>query len=126
MWEVDQALAERTRFTQLDTGRWKAEYHGFVTVTAEGDTPTQSERQLSRALDVLLASLIRGGKDREKRGTAGKISALMLSDAITVVKNTAKETARLKKDWGRVYSSKLDESEETRSPAELKQPRKRR
>jgi len=98
MWEVDRALTENIRFTQLEPGRWKAEYTGFVTVTAEGRTPTESERQLSRAMDVLLASLIRGGKDRDQPDTDTIISSLMLSDAITVVKNTARKTKKFKQD----------------------------
>jgi len=66
MWLVNQALSENTRYTQLGDGRWKAEYNGFVKMTAEGKTPTESEKQLSQAMDTLLASLIRGGKDRQK------------------------------------------------------------
>jgi len=97
MWEVNQALAEQTRFTQLEKGRWKAEYKGFVTIAAEGGTPTESERQLNRAMDVLLASLIRGGKDGEKKDVDTIISSFMLSDAITVVRTTARRTAEFKR-----------------------------
>ena len=35
MWEVDQALSEHTRFTQLEKGRWKAEYKGFEPLEVE-------------------------------------------------------------------------------------------
>jgi hypothetical protein len=107
MWEVDRALAESTRFTQLEQSRWKAEYTGFVTVTAEGRTPTESERHLSRAMDVLLASLIRGGTDRDKPDTEAMISSLMLSDAITVVNNTAKKTKKYKQDLRRRADSAM-------------------
>jgi hypothetical protein len=107
MWEVDRALTENTRFTQLERGRWKAEYSGFVTMTAEGDTPTESERQLSRAMDVLLASLIRGGKDRDKPDTVAVISSSMLTDAITVVDNTAKKTKKFKQDGRRRADSAM-------------------
>ena len=98
MWEVNQALADQTRFTQLEKGRWKAEYKGFVTIAAEGETPTESERQLNRAMDVLLASLIRGGKEGERLDTDAFISSLMLSDAISVVKTTARKTAEFKRN----------------------------
>ena len=101
MWEVNQALAEQTRFTQLEKGRWKAEYKGFVTIAAEGGTPTESERQLNRAMDVLLASLIRGGKDGEKKDVDTIISSFMLSDAISVVKATARKTAEFKRKSSR-------------------------
>jgi hypothetical protein len=111
MWEVDRALTENTRYTQLDKGRWKAEYTGFVTVTAEGRTPTESERQLSRAMDVLLASLIRGGKDRDQPDADAFISSVMLSDAITVVKNTAKKTRKFKQDWRRGADSAMPPAE---------------
>ena len=100
MWEVDRALTEQTRFTQLEKGRWKAEYKGFVTIAAEGGTPTESERQLSRAMDVLLASLIRGGTDREKPDADTIISSSMLSDAISVVRTTARKTAEFKRKSG--------------------------
>jgi hypothetical protein len=39
MWKVDSALAENTHVTQLEAGGWSAEYHGFVTVSAEGRSP---------------------------------------------------------------------------------------
>lgn len=117
---------QNARFTQLEQGRWRAEYTGFVTMTAEGDTPTESERHLSRAMDVLLAGLIRGGKDREKPDTVAAISSLMLSDAIAVVNNTAKKTARFKQARHQAFSGKPEETEETADPAEVKEPRKRR
>jgi hypothetical protein len=126
MWEVDRALTENARFAQVENGRWKAEYRGFVTMTAEGDTPTESERKLSRAMDVLLASLIRGSKDREKTDTIFAMSSLMLSDAITVVQNTAKKTARFKQEGHRVYASKPTRQAGIREPTEVKKPRKRR
>lgn len=94
---VVPGAAEQTRFTQLEKGRWKAEYKGFVTIAAEGGTPTESERQLNRAMDVLLASLIRGGKDGEKKDVDTIISSFMLSDAISVVKTTARKTAEFKR-----------------------------
>ena len=112
MWEVDRALAENTRFTQLDKGRWRAEYTGFVTMTAQGDTPTESERQLTRAMDVLLASIIRGGKDRDKPDADAFIISLMLSDAITVVKNTAKKTKKFKQDGRRRADSAMPPAQE--------------
>ena len=65
-------------------------------MAAEGGTPTESERQLNRAMDVLLASLIRGGKDGERPDTDAVISSLMLSDAITVVRTTARKPAEFK------------------------------
>jgi len=126
MWEVDRALTENIRFTQLEQGRWKAEYTGFVIMTAEGDTPTESERQLSRAMDVLLASVIRGGKDRDKTDAIFAMSSLMLSDAITVVNNTAKKTARFKQDGHRVSSDESDRQKAKRGSAETREPRKRR
>lgn len=126
MWEVDRALTDNTRFTQVEKGRWKAEYKGFVTMAAEGDTPTESERQLSRAMDVLLASIIRGGKNREKPDAVAVISSSMLSDAITVVNNTAKQTAKFKQDGRWMFSSQPEEPEEEGDPAEMKKPRKRR
>jgi len=60
MWEVDRAVRETARFEQLKDGRWKATYKGFVTLSAEGATPTESERRLNDAMDARLASLIRG------------------------------------------------------------------
>ena len=107
MWEVNQALAENTRYMQLDKDRWRAEYKGFVNMAAEGATPTESERQLNRAMDVLLASIIRGGKDRDKPDTDAMISSLMLSDAITVVKNTAKKAKKYKQDLRRRADSAM-------------------
>jgi predicted RNase H-like HicB family nuclease len=98
MWEVDRALAENTRFTQLEKGRWRAAYEGFVTVTAEGDSPTESERQLSRALDTLLATLIRGGKGPKKLDPDAVLSSSMLSDSVRVVNTTARRTAKWKRD----------------------------
>ena len=62
MWEVDRALSERARYEQLEDGRWKAAYTGFVRLSAEGATPVESERKLHDAMDALLASLIRGEK----------------------------------------------------------------
>jgi hypothetical protein len=126
MWEVDHALAEHTHFMQIEGGRWKAEYKGFVVMTAEGDTPTMSERQLSRAMDTLLASLIRGGKDPEKRGPDAFITSLMLSDAITVVKNTAKKTAEFKRAKRKPFSSRLENSADGSRAAAEKTSRKRR
>jgi hypothetical protein len=111
MWEVDRALAENTRFTQLESGRWKAEFKGFVAVTAEGDSPTESERQLSRALDTLLASLIRGGKGPKKLDPDAFIGSLMLSDAITVVNDTARRTAKWKRDSHRLSSAEPEDQE---------------
>jgi hypothetical protein len=93
MWKVDQALAENTHFTQLEAGGWRAEYHGFVTVSAEGRSPGETERRLSMALDELLASLIRGGKAPTKLGADAIIEKSMLSDAIAVVNSTARQTA---------------------------------
>ena len=112
MRQVNQALSENTRYTQLGDGRWKAEYNGFVKMTAEGQTPTQSEVQLNRAMDTLLASLIRGGKDREKADPDAFISSLMLSDAICVVMKTAKESARFKKGAPHEVRSESKASEE--------------
>ena len=66
-------------------------------MAAEGSTPTESERQLNRAMDVLLASLIRGGKDGTKKDADTIISSFMLSDAISVVKTTARKTAEFKR-----------------------------
>jgi hypothetical protein len=97
MWKVDQALAENTHFTQLETGGWRAEYHGFVTVSAEGRSPSETERRLSMAFDELLASLIRGGKAPTKLGADAIIEQSLLSDAIAVVNNTARQTADWKK-----------------------------
>ena len=103
MWKVDQALAENTHFTQLEAGGWRAEYHGFVTVSAEGRTPGETERRLSMALDELLASLIRGGHAAAKLDTDAIIEKSMLSDAIAVVNNTARQTAAWKE--GRLRQS---------------------
>ena len=97
MWKVDKALAENTHFTQLETGGWRAEYHGFVTVSAEGRSPSETERRLSRAFDELLASLIRGGKAPTKLATDAIIEQSLLSDAIAVVNNTARQTAAWKR-----------------------------
>jgi hypothetical protein len=97
MWKVDQALAENTHFTQLETGGWRAEYHGFVTVSAEGRSPSDTERRLSMALDELLASLIRGGKAQTELTMDAIIEQSLLSDAIAVVNNTARQTAAWKK-----------------------------
>ena len=97
MWKVDKALAENTHFTQLETGGWRAEYHGFVTVSAEGRSPSDTERRLSMALDELLASLIRGGKAQTELTMDAIIEQSLLSDAIAVVNNTARQTAAWKK-----------------------------
>lgn len=124
MWEVDRALTENTRFKQIEQGRWKAEYRGFVTMTAEGGTPTEGERQLSRAMDVLLASIIRGGKDAEKPDTVSVMSSFMLSDAITVVKRTARQTARFKQNGHQLSSSEPDELKQKGESAKVRKPRK--
>ena len=123
MWEVNRALTENTRFTQLDNGRWKAEYKGFVIVAAEGDSPTESEQQLNRAMDVLLASLIRGGKEARKRDVVATMSSFMLSDAISVVKATARKTAEYKRSGSSTSSA---EPEEAMKPEDRPAVRKRR
>jgi hypothetical protein len=125
MWEVDRALTENTRDMQLDKDRWRAEYTGFVKMAAEGATPTESERQLSRAMDVLLANIIRGGKGREQKSMAAVVSSLVLSDAITVVRNPAKATAQLKRDEQRAFTTTLEAPGEAASP-ERSKPRKQR
>ena len=94
MWEVNEALSENTRWEQLADGRWKAEYNGFVKVTAEGDTPASSEKHLSRAMDTLLASIIRGGKDRKPKDMTALMRSVVLTDAIEVVRKTARQTPR--------------------------------
>jgi hypothetical protein len=104
MWEVNEALSENTRYEQLADGRWRAEYNGFVKLTAEGGTPAASEEQLSRAMDTLLASIIRGGKEREKKDTAALMSSLVLSDAITVVRKKARQVARFNLERSAVSS----------------------
>jgi hypothetical protein len=126
MWDIERALTENTRFTQLEDGRWKAEYKGFVTMTAEGDTPTEGERQLRRAMDVLLASLIRGPKTREETDAIFAMSALMLSDAITVVENTSKKTPRFKQGRRPASSGKPGSASEASTPPNVKKFRKRR
>ena len=126
MWDAERALTENTRFTQLENGRWKAEYKGFVTMTAEGDTPTEGERQLSRAMDVLLASLIRGPRSRKETDAIFAMSALMLSDAITVVENTAKKTPRFRQDRHSASSGKPGGAADARTSANVKPFRKRR
>lgn len=126
MWLVNQALSENTRYTQLGDGRWKAEYCGFVTMTAEGNTPAQSERQLSLAMDTLLASLIRGGKDRPPQDADAFIASLMLSDAITVVRNTASKTGEFKRKDRRLFSAGSEDSSEAKGPANPKSTRKSR
>ena len=124
MWEVDHALAAHTRFTQLDKGRWRADYEGFVTVTAEGDTPTESERQLHRAMDMLLASLIRGGEGWKPSSMATMTNSLVLSDAVKVVNNCAKKTAELKqKERERLAGEPEAPAED---PVAVGKPRKRR
>lgn len=66
LWEIDRAVRETARFEQRKNGRWKATYAGFVTLSAEGATPTESERRLNDAMDAWLAKLIRGSQGREK------------------------------------------------------------
>ena len=126
MWEVDRALTESLHFTQIEKGRWRAEYKGFVSMTAEGSTPTESERQLSRAMDVLLASLIRGPKDRKTTDTLFAMSSLMLSDAITVVQSTAKAPRRAAQVRPPAASSTPEAEAEARTPPNVKPFRKRR
>jgi hypothetical protein len=126
MWEVNRALSEQTRYTQLENGRWKAVYKGFVILAAEGDTPTESEQQLSRAMDMLLASLIRGGKDREKPDVAAALSSFMLSDAISVVKSTARKTAESKRTGFQTSSDEPVEPEKPGDRPVARKPRKRR
>jgi hypothetical protein len=126
MWEVERALTESLHFTQIAKNRWKAEYKGFVTMAAEGNTPTESERQLSRAMDVLLASLIRGPKDGETTDTIFAMSSLMLSDAITVVQNTAKQPRRIPRVRYPASSSTPEDGSEGKTPPNVKTFRKRR
>jgi hypothetical protein len=126
MWEVNRALSEHTRYTQLENGRWKAQDRGFVTMAAEGDTPTESEQQLSRAMDVLLVSLIRGGKDREKPDVVARLSSFMLSDAISVVKSTARKTAVFKRKGLDTSSAEPEEPQKPERRPEARKPRKRR
>jgi predicted RNase H-like HicB family nuclease len=126
MWQVNQPLSEDTRYTQLEDGRWKAEYNGFVKITAEGQTPTESEVQLNRAMDALLASLIRGGKDRPPQDGDAFIASLMLSDAITVVRNTASKTARFKQKNLRPFSTSSEAPREATGPVNPKRTRKSR
>jgi len=96
-WKVDQALAENTHFTQLETGGWRAEYQGFVTVSAEGRSSSETERRPSMVFDELLASLIRGGTAPTKLTADAIIEQSLLSDAIAVVNNTARQTAAWKR-----------------------------
>lgn len=126
MWEVSRALSEQTRYTQLENGRWKAAYKGFVIMAAEGDTPTESEQQLNRAMDVLLASLIRGGKDIQKKDTVAAMSAFMLSDAISVVKATARKTAEFKRRGFGVSSAEPEEPAKPEGRPAVRKLRKRR
>ena len=112
MWEVNEALSENTRYEQLADGRWKAQYNGFVKVEAEGDTPAASEHHLSRAMDTLLASIIRGGKERKKKDMAALMGSLVLTDAIRVVRKHAKQTAGFKSARPAVSSPTAHDSTE--------------
>jgi hypothetical protein len=129
MWLIREALSEHTRYTQLADGRWRAEYNGFVRMTAEGQTPTESEVQLNRAMDTLPASLIRGGKGRQKTDPDVVISSLMLSDAISVVMDTAKETTKFKtktRQWSGGSSESPEEPEEHVAAPVVPKTQKRR
>ena len=114
MWEVNEALSEQTRYEQLADGRWKAEYDGFVKVAAEGDTPAASEKHLSRAMDTLLASVIRGGKERERKDLAALMGSLVLTDAIRIVRKNARQTARFKSAGSAVSNRAAHDSTEPR------------
>lgn len=122
MWEVNEALSENTRYEQLADGRWRAEYNGFVKVTAEADTPAASEEQLSRAMDTLLASIIRGGKDRKKKDMAALMSSLALSAAIEVVEKRTMRTARFKPESSAASSGTAHDSTERRLQLVGKKP----
>ena len=110
MWEVNEALSENTRYEQLADGRWKAEYDGFVKVAAEGDTPAASEKHLGRAMDTLLASIIRGGKERKRKDVAALMSSLVLTDAIRVVRKEARQTARMTSELSEASGRAADKS----------------
>jgi hypothetical protein len=112
MWEVNEALSENTRYEQLTDGRWRAEYNGFVKLTAEGGTPAASEEQLSRAMDTLLASIIRGGKEREEKNMAALMSSFVLSEAITVVRKRARQAGRFTQESSAVSSRTAHDSTE--------------
>jgi hypothetical protein len=87
--------------------------------------PIESHRRLRRALDLLPASQIRGGRDREKTDPILKTSSLMLLDAISVVNHAAKKTARFGQDGHRPSRGETEPQKEQRVSADTGMSRRR-
>ena len=77
-------------------------------------------------MDVLLASLIRGGKDAKKRDVVAKMSSFMLSDAISVVRATARKTAEFKRHGFGASSAEPEDPKKPEHRPSAAKPRKRR
>ena len=87
-WKTSRALDERTEFVQLDHARWKATYRGFVTVSAEGLGPRDSQMNLGEAFDALLASLVRTSRPPARPAPPTVEEVVTESTALTIVKPT--------------------------------------
>lgn len=58
MWQTREALEAGTNYTRLKDNRWRAEYRGFVSIEAVGDSPHDCQSELVKAFDSAVSSLI--------------------------------------------------------------------
>jgi len=59
MWHVDRAVEESASYEQIGKHRWRASLSGFISASAEADTPSRSLSQLKEAIDLVLSSVVR-------------------------------------------------------------------
>ncbi len=72
MWQASDALVSHTQYSQLDDGRWRATYRGFVTVFAEGESPCGSQMEMEKLFDSTLADLIRRTSRTQSKSAASR------------------------------------------------------
>jgi hypothetical protein len=66
MFEAEHALGEHLEYCQIGPNHWKATYRGFITLSAEGKDPRNTQHNLYKAFDLFLANLIRTSHDAER------------------------------------------------------------
>jgi hypothetical protein len=59
MWHVDKAVEESASFEQVGKHCWRSSLTGFISGSAEADTPSRSLSQLKEAVDLVLSSVVR-------------------------------------------------------------------
>ena len=59
MWHIDKAVEESASYEQVGQNRWRTSFTGFISASAEADTPSRSLFQLKKTIDRVLSSIVR-------------------------------------------------------------------